>query len=804
MPIQPLPPEKLRFRCDPEIFTFQTTAELMPVNAIIGQPRGLRAIEFGISIPSEGYNIFIMGPAGTGRTTAIERYLQERARTRPTPDDWVYVHNFQTPHQPRAISLPAGDAVIFQTHMIHLITNISHDLPQAFDTEVYDQAVADVRQKFEAEQEALLQFFNKRAADQGFGLVNTPSGPVIVPWRDGQPLTPEAAQKLSPDERQALQKRQSALEDELEDVLQQIRQLETTARQQVRQIDRDVAAATIQHYFAALRNEYEAYEEVLLYLEEVRQDVLNQIDDFAPPDGDEGREIDLRRYEVNVLVTHGQGAGAPVVVEHNPSFYNLFGRIEYEMQSGVVQTHFANIKAGSIHQANGGYLIMDAADLLQDGGETWEALKRALKGGQARIQLAATMDSSQVLAKSLNPEPIPLQVKIVLVGNPALYYTLYDQDEAFRALFKVRADFDATMPRNAENVQAYATFIATRCQQEDLLPFDREAVARVVEFGVELAEHQQRLTTRFGAVVDLVREASFWSARNGRSLVTTADVQTALAERTYRANRMEEEMREEILQGILFIATEGSVVGQVNGLSVIDTGEHAFGQPGRITARTYMGETGVVHIERETAMSGPIHQKGVLTLVGYLGGTYAQHHPLTLSASLTFEQNYGGVEGDSASSAELYALLSSLSDLPLHQGRAVTGSVNQRGEVQPIGSVNEKVAGFFRLCAARGLTGEQGVLIPASNEVHLMLHEDVLAAVAAGQFHIWPVRTIDEGMELLTGVPAGGRQADGTYPEGTIHEAVHRRLLALARELKTFGNSEGNDEEEETEEKPQD
>lgn len=804
MPIQPLPPEKLRFRCDPEFFTFQTTAELMPVNAIIGQPRGLRAIEFGISIPSEGYNIFIMGPAGTGRTTAIERYLQERARTRPTPDDWVYVHNFQTPHQPRAISLPAGDAVIFQTHMIHLITNISHDLPQAFDTEVYDQAVADVRQKFEAEQEALLQFFNQQAADQGFGLVNTPSGPVIVPWRDGQPLTPEAAQKLSPDERQALQKRQSALEDELEDVLQQIRQLETTARQQVRQIDRDVAAATIQHYFAALRDEYEAYEEVLLYLEEVRQDVLNQIDDFAPPDGDEGREIDLRRYEVNVLVAHEQGSGAPVVVEHNPSFYNLFGRIEYEMQSGVVQTHFTNIKAGSIHQANGGYLIMDGADLLQDGGETWEALKRALKGGQARIQLAATMDSSQVLAKSLNPEPIPLQVKIVLVGNPALYYTLYDQDEAFRALFKVRADFDATMPRNAENVQAYATFIATRCQQEDLLPFDREAVARVVEFGVELAEHQQRLTTRFGAVVDLVREASFWSARNGRSLVTTADVQTALAERTYRANRMEEEMREEILQGILFIATEGSVVGQVNGLSVIDTGEHAFGQPGRITARTYMGETGVVHIERETAMSGPIHQKGVLTLVGYLGGTYAQHHPLTLSASLTFEQNYGGVEGDSASSAELYALLSSLSDLPLHQGRAVTGSVNQRGEVQPIGGVNEKVAGFFRLCAARGLTGEQGVLIPASNEVHLMLHEDVLAAVAAGQFHIWPVRTIDEGMELLTGVPAGGRQADGTYPEGTIHEAVHRRLLALARELKTFGNSEGNDEEEETEEKPQD
>lgn len=801
MPVQSLPPQKLRYHCDPNIFPFQTTAELHPTPTIIGQPRGLHAIEFGISITSKGYNIFIMGPTGSGRTTAIERYLQDRTSQQSIPHDWVYVNNFRAPHEPRAIELPAGQATVFHAHMNRLIASISHDLPQAFDTEVYEQAIAAVRQQFEAEQDALLQELHQQAAAAGFGLINTPSGLVVVPMQEGQPITAEAAQKLTSAQRQTLQKQQDVLEEALEDVLHQIRQMETAARQQVRQIDREVAESTIQHYFMELQEHYAQQNETLLYLEEVRQDVLNQIDDFAPPEDAEDREIDLRRYEVNVLVDNGKQLGMPVIVEQNPTYYNLFGRIEYEMHAGVVLTHFTNIQAGSIHRANGGYLIMEAADLLQDGGEAWEALKRALKSGEARIQLAATMDGSQVLAKSLNPEPIPLNVKIILVGNPALYYALYEQDEDFQTLFKVRADFDSIMPRTAENLQAYAAFVATRCHEEGLLPFDRAAVAKVAEYGARLAEHQKRLTARFGAVADLLREASFWAGQNGRAQVTVANVQKALAERTYRANRIEEEIREEILEGILFIATDGKVVGQVNGLSVIDTGEHAFGQPGRITARTYMGEAGVMHIERETEMSGPIHQKGVYTLIGYLGGTYAQHQPLTLSASLTFEQTYSGVEGDSASSAELYALLSSLGNLPVHQGRAVTGSVNQRGEVQPIGGVNEKVEGFFRLCAARGLTGEQGVLVPASNEVHLMLHEDVVTAVAAGKFHIWPVHTIDEGIELLTGMPAGTQQEDGTFPEGTVHATVHQRLLTLARELKSFGDdSDEDDEEEGTEE----
>ncbi len=798
MPIQPLPPEKLRYTCDPDLFTFQTSAELSPTNAIIGQTRALRAIEFGINIRSEGYHIFVMGPVGTGRATVIERHLQARARMQESPPDWVYVHNFQTPHQPRAIMLPSGEAYAFQAHMSRLIANISHDLPQVFDAEVYQQAIASVRQQFEVEQQALLEALSQEAAAHHFGLLNTPTGLMMVPMRDGKPIAAEVLQQLSTGERLALQRQQVQLDEALEEVLQQIRQAETAARQQVRRIDRDVTEAAIQHYFAELREQYEEHSEVLLYLEEVRQDVLSQIDDFVPPDDAEERDIDLRRYEVNVFVSNGKDPGAPVVVEQNPTFHNLFGRIEYEMQSGVVLTHFNNIQAGSIHRANGGYLIIDVADLLQQGHETWEALKRALKSGQVRTQLNATMDGNQVLAKSLVPEPIPLRLKVVLVGSPGMYYMLYEQDEDFRELFKVRADFDVVMPRTPENLQAYATFVATRCHVEGLRPFDRTAVARVIEFGAWLAGHQQRLTTRFGAVADLLREANFWAGQNGRDIVTAADVQTALAERTYRANRVEEEMRNEVLEGLIFIATEGSVVGQVNGLSVVDTGEHAFGHPGRITARTYMGEAGVVHIERETEMSGPIHQKGVYTLVGYLGGTYAQRQPLTLSASLTFEQNYGGVEGDSASSAELYALLSSLSGLPLHQGRAATGSVNQRGEIQPIGGVNEKIEGFFRLCQMRGFTGEQGVLIPASNVPHLMLPDDIIQAVAAGQFHIWAVKTIDEGMELLTGVPAGTVQADGFYPAGTVHEAVRQRLLALARELKSFGDGgdEGQSEEE--------
>lgn len=788
MPVQPLTPEKLRHTVDPNLFTFETTAELPPSTHIIGQPRGTHAIEFGIGIQSQGYNIYILGPMGTGRATAIERFLQDRTATQPPPADWIYVHNFSLPHQPRAIELPAGQGSVFQARMAALIARISEDLPTAFETETYKDAIQAARNAFDAQQDALLMALQEKATAQGFGLIKTASGVTIAPVRHGQQLTPTELQNMSLAEQQELENLLESLSEELEETLYQVYQLETGMRQQIQEIDRTVAEAAVQHHFAELHETYQAHPEVLLYLDEVHQDVLDQIDDFAPQ-LDSEEEINLRRYEVNLVVDNSKTDGAPVIVEQNPTYNTLFGRLEYEMESGVVFTHFTNIKAGSLHRANGGYLIMQATDLLKNP-EAWEALKRALRGQEIQIVPYATMDDTRVLAKSLMPEPIPLQVKIILMGSMDVYYLMYQQDEDFSDLFKVRADFDSTMLRNLDNMQEYAHFVATRCHEEKLRHFDRTAVAKVIEFGSRLVSQQAKLSTRFGAVADLIREASYWAGVNGRIVVTGADVQQTLNERIYRSNRVEEIIQEEILEGTLFIATRGAVVGQVNGLSVMDIGDYSFGQPGRITARTFMGEGGVIHIERETEMSGPIHEKGVLTLNGYLGGTYAQQQPLSLTASLTFEQNYVGIEGDSASSTELYALLSSLSEIPIKQGIGVTGSVNQRGEVQPIGGVNEKIEGFFRVCCACGLDGEQGVIVPASNVDSLMVHEDVVTAVAQGKFHVWPVRTIDEGIELLTGIPAGELDADGFYPEGTVHYAVQNRLLELAEDLKTFGNGE--------------
>jgi lon-related putative ATP-dependent protease len=788
MPVQPLPPEKLRHTIDPTFFAFETTAELPPGTHIIGQTRGTHAIEFGIGIQSPGYNIYVLGPMGTGRATAIERFLQERTASQSPPEDWVYVHNFSMPHQPRAINLPAGEGVVFQARMSFLIARLSEELPQAFATDTYKEAVEAIRTDLEGKQDALLSSLHAKAALQNLGLLQTPGGLTVAPVHDGRPLTPEEIHILPLPEQQALEKSLEIVSDELNDTLYEIYKLESSARQQIRAIDRTVAEAAVQHHFAELRDIYQGYDELLLYLTEVHKDVLEQIDDFAPQLESE-EEIDLRRYEVNLFVDNSKTSGAPVIVEGNPTYNTLFGRLEYEMVGGVVFTHFTNIKSGSLHEANGGYLIMQASDLLRDG-ETWEALKRALRTQEIKIQPSATMDETRVLAKSLAPEPIPLQTKIILMGSPDIYYLLYQQDEDFPDLFKVRADFDSTMRRDENNMLEYARFVATRCYEEKLHHFDRTAVAKVIEYGSRLVNQRNKLSTRFGAITDLIRESSYWAGKNGRSITTASDVQQALNERIYRANRVEEIIQEEIIEGTLFITTQGMVVGQVNGLSVVDIGDYSFGQPGRITARTFMGEGGVIHIERETEMAGPIHEKGVLTLTGYLGGTYAQQQPLSLTASLTFEQNYGGIEGDSAASSELYALLSSLSEIPIKQGIAVTGSVNQRGDVQPIGGVNEKIEGFYRVCCACGLDGEQGVIIPASNVDSLMLHEDVVTAVAAGHFHIWPVCTIDEGIEILTGIPAGVRDADGNFPEGTVHEAVQNRLLELAEDLKAFGNGE--------------
>jgi lon-related putative ATP-dependent protease len=799
-PVAELAPADLRRVCDVSRFSFETTADLPFTRKIVGQPRGTRSIEFGIEIASPGFNIYVMGPVGTGRTTTIERFLQEKAAAGPVPGDLVFVQNFRDLRRPRAICLPPGTGTRFRDDLAELVDSLKREIPKAFETEEYKDALSGAVQELEAKRNRILQKVRHQAAERGFAIVRTPDGLIVAPVVDGQPMQMEAYEALTPEKREELDAARRVLERDLNDALRTVQEVEQSARDEIATLGRRVAASVVGGFIEPLQDRYAGEEEALLHLNLVRDDVVAHVSGFLPDEEAQPEHVarekeDLfHRYSVNLIVDHRQTTGSPVIVESNPTYHNLVGRIEYDVKFGVPTTDFMNIKAGALHRANGGYLVLRAGDLLSHS-HAWSALKRALNSGEIRIEEPA---AESVATKTVEPEPIPLNVKIILMGSLALYYSLLDIDEDFSKLFKVRADFDAEMDRTPENEDEFALFIATRCHEEGLRHFDKSAVGRIIEQGSRLAEAQDRLTTRFGEVANIVREASYWAGDTGREFVSAPDVVRAVQERTFRSNLLETKLRRHVQQGILLVDTSGSVVGQVNGLYTIQVGDYGFGQPSRITAQTYMGSAGVVSIEREVKLAGPIHNRGVLTLIGYLGGTYAQGQPLSLSASLAFEQNYSGVEGDSASSAELYALLSSLSALPINQGIAVTGSVNQWGQVQPIGGAIAKIEGFFETCSRRGLTGEQGVIIPAANVRDLMLRQELCDAVAAGQFHIWAVRTIDEGLTLLTGVLAGERGPDGVYPQGTVHGAVQKRLRQLAIDLEVFGKDEQEKRSEDT------
>ncbi len=794
-----LSPDQLRRTCNPEQFPFETTAELPVTPDIIGQPRATRAIEFGLDMEGPGYNIFVLGPGGTGRATVIQRFLAQQAARKPTPDDWIYVQNFRQPRSPRAIRLPAGVGSRFRDDMAALVAELRRTIPQAFEAETYQEARRQIEQRFQSAQEELLKGLDAQARQRSFAVMRTPSGLAIVPLKDGRPLPPEAFQALPEAEREQFAAQYAELERFAGETVQQLRDNERQAQQALQDLDREVVASVVGRAADDLKARYAEHEEVAEYLEEVRSDIIARADDFKqtkPPSGEAPtpQASPFHRYLVNLFVDNRDQQGAPVIVESNPTHPNLMGRMEYEIRMGVPVTDFTLLRAGALHRANGGYLVLQARDVLADPW-AWQALKRALSEGVIRIE---DRSAAAVSVISLDPEPIPLNVKVVLMGSPYLYYLLYALDEEFRELFKVKADFSTEMDRTPENEYLYALFIRARCEEACLKPFDRTAVARVVEYGSRLAEDQNRLSIRFREVTDLLHEADYWAGKAGRDVVTGEDVERAIAERVYRANRVEEEVRRVITEGTLMIETEGAVAGQVNGLSVHAVGDHIFGRPTRITARAYVGRGGVVDIQREVKLSGPTHGKGVLTLAAYLGGQYATDQPLTLSASLSFEQTYDEVHGDSASLAELYALLSVLADTPIRQGIAVTGSVDQQGRVQPVGGVNHKIEGFFRVCRERGLTGDQGVIIPAANVRNLMLDPEVVQAVAEGKFHIYPVTTVDEGIELLTGIPAGTRDESGQFPEGTLHARVLARLKELAEKLekggerKTGANSSGS------------
>ncbi|MCM8750478.1 AAA family ATPase [Thermomicrobiaceae bacterium CFH 74404] len=793
-----LAPDQLRRRLDPARLPFETTADIEPLEATIGQPRALSALEFGLEIPTEGYNLYVAGRPGSGRESTVRRYLERYARRRPIPPDWVYVHNFKDPEQPVAIALPAGRGIQFARDMDEFVRAAQQAIPRAFESDEYDRRRREIVDRLERQRGELWTAAQEFAQQRGFALEATPAGVVSVPVVQGRPITPEAFEVLPAPVREDLERRNQEIQARIADTLREVRRLEKQAAERLRQLDREVALFAVGSLFDDLRERYADQPAVLAYLEEVREDLPDHLHDFFPPQAANvpppiaqlqvvQQEEHLARYRVNVLVDNSRLEGAPVIFERNPSYYNVLGRIDYRAAFGAMVTDFSQIRPGALHRANGGFLVLHLADTLRNP-FAWEGLKRALLSRQIVIENLGAQLLNPVPTASLRPQPIPLDVKVVLIGTPLLYHLMSALDEDFKELFRVRADFAPDMDWNDEHALEYAAFISRCVRDGGLRHFDRGAVARVIEYGARIVEHQRKLSLQLLEISNLVAEASYWAGKADRELVTAEDVDRAIEQKEYRSNLVEERIRELIAEGTLQIDTEGTRVGQINSLSYIQLGDYAFGRPTRVTARVSLGRGAVVSIEREIALSGPIHSKGFLILSNYLAGAYAQEFPLSISASITFEQAYEEIEGDSASSAELYALLSALSGLELEQGIAVTGSVNQHGEIQAVGGVSEKIEGFYAVCKSKGLTGGQGVIIPAANAQHLMLKDEVVEAVRQGRFHVWAVRTVDEGIEILTGIPAGERGPDGQYPEGTVHRLVSDRLRAYAERLRDFGS----------------
>lgn len=781
-----LPVEKLRWTCDPDQFEFDTTADLPELADAVGQDRALRSIEFGLGVRETGFNLYISGQTGTGRTSTIRNLLRQRVREEATPDDWVYVYNFKDADSPISLSLPAGRGSELAADMKELVEAYKKDIPKALESKEYESRRNEILEQYQNQSNQLFETLETESEEHGFALQRTVSGLVIVPQKDGHNFTQEEYEALTDEERNTLEEQGKLLTERLNDVLRQVRENEKSTKESLAQADRELGLSCLGHRLDPLREKYAGLEKVLTYLETVQEDILKNLEDFKPQPNQPQipglkiprQEPSFERYEVNLLVDHKETEGAPIVFESNPTYNNLFGRIEHVMQyGGVAVTDFTMIKAGALHRANGGYLVIDAREVLINP-FVWDSLKRCIRTAEIRIEDVLEQYRFMTMV-SLKPEPVPLSAKIILVGTPWIYYLLYYLDPDYRKFFKVKAEFDSRVARTPEVVREYALFVATICREKQLLHFDRSGIACLLEYTARMVEDQQKLSSRFMEIADFVREASFWAERDGHGVISCDDVRRAAEEQLYRVNRIEERMQELFEDGTIMVDTEGSVVGQINGLSVISLGDHTFGRPSRITARTWLGQAGMVNVEREVKLSGPIHDKGVLILTGYLGGMFARSHPLSLSASICFEQNYEGVEGDSASSTELYALLSALSGIPLRQGIAVTGSVNQRGKIQPIGGVNHKIEGFYAVCKAKGLTGEQGVLIPKSNERHLMLKEEVVEAIAAGRFHVWSIETIEQGIELLTGVPAGQADKNGRFRKDTVFHAVDQTLKKM-------------------------
>ncbi len=784
-PISPLSPDRLYRTCDTDRFTFTTTADLDDLADGIGQMRAIDAAHFGIGMRHAGYNLYVMGPPGTGKRYLIRQLLDQRAGKEAQPADWCYVHNFALPHKPRAIRLPAGMGTRLHADMQQLVAELQSAIPAVFEGEEYRRRLSQIDEEYGERQTQAFAEVADEAGKHNITLLRTPNGFSFAPAKGDEVMSPDDYDKLSPEEKTRTEQEVASLQEKLEKVIRQVHQWRRERIERVRKLNEEVVMFAVGHLMDELRSNYAEYPDVCSYLNEVQQNVIESMDEFRHPKevpaglaALTGEMPGLNRFRVNLLVGREPGEGAPVVYEDHPTYQNLIGRVEHVSQLGALVTHFQLIKPGALHMANGGYLLLDAFKLLTQP-FSWEGLKRALSTREIRIESLGQM-YSLVSTVSLEPEPIPLDAKVVLIGNRMLYYLLAQYDPEFGELFKVAADFEDDVERNADNDLLYARLIGTLVRREKLRPFDRSAVARVIEHSARRAEDASKLSTHMQSLADLVREADYWALQGEREVVERADVEHAIEAQIRRADRLRDRSHEAILRGILHIDTTGERVGQVNGLSVFQLGGFAFAQPSRITANTRLGEGELVDIQREVKLGGSIHSKGVLILSSFLASRYAAERPLSLSASLVFEQTYGQVEGDSASVAELCALLSSLANVPIRQSLAVTGSVDQFGRVQAIGAVNEKIEGYFDICSRRGLTGEQGVLIPAANVAHLMLRRDVVDAAAAGRFHIYAVETVDQALELLTGIDVGAPDAEGKLPEGSLNQRVAQRLERLA------------------------
>ena len=798
---QPLEAAELRRVVNPASLGFKTTDELLPITGLIGQERALKAIQFGVNIKSHDFNLFVLGPPASGKTTAVKAHLGPKAAESPTPPDWAYVYNFETPNRPKALKLPHGRAKALARGMITALDELRNVLPARFESDDYQARRRAIDEQFRSGNEEALETLSKKAQSQNIALLRTPTGFAMAPMHEGKVVKPEVFNALPEAMRRDVETKIAALEKELGQVLERLPRSDKKRRGQLSELNEDAAKTAIRDALYDLHESVSDIPEAAAFLEAAGHDMVRNVGLFLATGEEENaivkQSVDtahdprFRRYMVNVMAANGEGAagGAPLVEEDNPTYGNLVGRVEHFAQMGTLVTDFLLIKPGALHKANGGYLLLDARRLLLSP-FSWEALKRAIKAREVRIEPPAET-AGLISTQTLDPEPIPLEVKVVLFGDRELYYLLAAHDPDFPGLFKVQADFDDTINRSAENDNAYARVIASVVKEHGLKPVDAAGVARVIDEGARLADDREKLSIELGRISDIVREADYWSGQAKRKVTSRQDVSRAIDEQIQRADRLRDRAQETINRGIVLVDTEGTKVGQINGLSVLQLGSFSFGRPSRITARVRLGAGRVVDIEREAKLGGALHTKGVMILWGFLAGRYALDVPLALAATLVFEQSYGGVDGDSASSAELYALLSALADVPIKQSLAVTGSVNQQGEVQAIGGVNEKIEGFFDICRARGLNEEQGVLIPKSNVQHLMLREDVVEAVKNGQFAIYAVDTIDEGIEILAGVKAGERGQGGRFAAGTVNRLVEDKLRMFAERGRGFAKAGG-------------